>query len=77
LIRCNFYIDGVWVEPQEPSPPHAIVNPADEQIIGEVAMGGRLDAAVAVAAARRAFDSFSRTALEDRRQLLARLQAVF
>ena len=77
MIRCNFYIDGVWVEPQEPSLPHAIVNPADEQIIGEVAMGGRLDAAIAVAAARRAFDGFSRTTLADRRQLLARLQQVF
>lgn len=77
MIRCNFYVDGAWVEPQEPAPPHAIVNPADEQIIGEVAMGGRLDAAIAVAAARRAFDGFSRTTLADRRQLLARLQAVF
>jgi aldehyde dehydrogenase (NAD+) len=77
LIRCNFYIDGEWVEPKEPSPPHPIVNPADEQIIGEVAMGGRLDASLAVAAARRAFDSFSQTTLADRRQMLARLQAVF
>lgn len=77
MIRCNFYIDGAWVEPQEPSPAHVIVNPADERIIGEVAMGGRLDAAIAVAAARRAFDGFSRTTLEDRRLLLARLQAVF
>jgi aldehyde dehydrogenase (NAD+) len=77
LIRCNFYIDGGWTEPKEALPPHAIVNPADEQIIGEVAMGGRSDADIAVAAARRAFDGFSRTALEVRRQLLARLQAVF
>jgi aldehyde dehydrogenase (NAD+) len=77
LIRCNFYIDGVWVEPQEPALPHPIVNPADEQIIGEVAMGGSSDAAIAVAAARRAFDGFSRSALGDRVQLLARLQTVF
>lgn len=77
MIKCNFYIDGVWVEPEEPSPSHPIVNPADEQIIGAVAMGGKLDAAIAVAAARRAFEGFSQTTLLDRRQLLARLQAVF
>jgi aldehyde dehydrogenase (NAD+) len=77
LIKCNFYIDGAWVEPREPSAPHPIVNPADEQIIGEVAMGGRLDADIAVAAARRAFEGFSQTTLMDRKQLLTRLQAVF
>lgn len=77
MIRCNFYIDGVWVDPQEPSFAHAIVNPADEKIIGEVAMGGRLDASIAVAAARLAFDAFSRTDLAYRQQMLARLQAVF
>jgi aldehyde dehydrogenase (NAD+) len=77
LIRCNFYIGGAWVEPQEPSPPHPIVNPADEQVIGEVAMGGRSDAASAVAAARRAFDGFSRTSVEHRQKLLLRLQEVF
>lgn len=77
MIRCNFYIDGVWIEPQEPSLAHLIVNPADEKILGEVAMGGKSDVAIAVAAARRAFDGFSRTGLVDRQQLLTRLQTIF
>lgn len=77
MIQCNFYIDGEWVEPKEPAPPHHIVNPADEKIIGQVAMGGRLDASIAVAAARRAFDGFSQSTLVERRQMLERLQVVF
>lgn len=77
MIQCNFYIDGEWVEPKEPAPPHPIVNPADEKIIGQVAMGGRLDASIAVAAARRAFDGFSQSTLVERRQMLERLQVVF
>lgn len=77
MIRCNFYIDGEWVNPLESSTSHAIVNPADESVIGEVAMGSIADIERAVAAARRAFDSFSRTDLTYRVALLERLQTVF
>ena len=77
MIKCNFYIDGAWVEPQQPGQFHAMVNPADEQIVGEVAMGAHADADLAVAAARRAFDSFSSTDMAYRTELLARLQGVF
>ena len=56
---------------------HDIVNPADETTIGTVVMGGKLDADAAVEAARRAFDGYSQTSLEERRAMLARLQAVF
>nr|WP_197508831.1 aldehyde dehydrogenase family protein [Hydrogenophaga crassostreae] len=77
MISCNFYIDGQWIDPVEPGPVHAIVNPADEKIIGTVLMGGKNDAHAAVDAARRAFDGYSQTSLAERRALLARLQAVF
>ena len=77
MITCNFYIDGKWVDPVEPSSSHAIVNPADEKIIGSVLMGGKSDAHAAVNAARRAFDGYSQTSLDERRTMLARLQAVF
>lgn len=77
MIQCKFFIDGEWVMPRTPGQPHPIVNPADEQVIGEVQMGSKLDAQLAVAAARRAFDSFSRTSLASRMALLQRLQEVF
>ena len=79
MIRCNFYINGEWVDPQLPLPlpVHPIVNPADETVIGEVLMGGLFDAELAVAAARRAFDAYSQTDLTYRTQLLQKLLSVF
>ena len=76
MTHCNFYIDGEWCEPLAAAT-HAIVNPADETVIGSVAMGGQADAERAVAAARRAFDSYSRTPLAERIALLQALQAAF
>ena len=77
MTHCNFYIDGQWCEPLEPAAAHAIVNPADEQVIGSVAMGGSGDVERAVAAARRAFEGYSRTPLAERMALLQALQAAF
>lgn len=77
MTRCNFYIDGVWVDPQRPGTEHPIVNPADESVMGTVAMGGVEDAALAVQAARRAFDGFSQTTVAQRRALLTQLKTVF
>ena len=57
MTHCNFYIDGQWVEPQEPGTPHPIINPATEESVGSVSMGGKADADRAVMAARHAFDA--------------------
>ena len=78
MTHCNFYFDGQWQEPLEQiSPALPIINPATEEAVGTVAMGGKLDAERAVLAARRAFDSYSRTSLAERTALLQKLQAVF
>lgn len=77
MTRCNFYINGQWVESQAPQPPHAIVNPADEEVVGEVVMGGLPDAEAAVHAAHEAFESFSQTPMARRRALLENLKAVY
>ena len=75
--HCNFYIDGKWVEPAGAHTVHAAVSPGDESVVGEVMMGSAEDADRAVAAARRAFDSYSETTLAYRTELLQKLQAVF
>lgn len=75
--RCRFYIDGQWVDPVNAAAPHPIQNPADERVIGEVAMATSSDVDRAVASARRAFDSYSRTPVSTRIKLLQRLQANF
>lgn len=67
--RSKFYINGEWVEP---STDHTldVINPATERPIGPVAMGSQEDIDRAVAAARAAFDSYSRTSREERMELL-------
>ena len=77
MTHCNFYIDGQWVEPLEPGTHHPIINPATEESVGTVSMGGKADADRAVMAARRAFDAYSQTTLQYRTEMLQKLQAVF
>ena len=59
----HLYIDGRWVEPTEPH--HVdLVDPTREEPLARVAMGSAADADLAVAAARRAFESFSTTSVD-------------
>ena len=72
----EFYIDGQWVKPV-----HAdtidVVNPATEQIIETIGAGSAEDIDRAVSAARRAFDSFSRSSKEDRIELLTSVREIY
>ena len=77
MTHCTFYVDGRWTEPLQPGTPHPIVNPANEEVVGTVAMGGAADADAAVLAARRAFEGWSQTPLEERVQWMHKLLAVF
>ncbi len=49
------YIDGQWT-PAQSGATRSILNPANGQVIAEVAEGDREDARLAIAAARKAFD---------------------
>ncbi len=66
------YIDGAWVE-SEGGTPHKVINPATEEPVSEIALGSEADVDKAVAAARRAFESFSRTSVDERVALLERV----
>ncbi len=72
----KFYIDGAWVDPIAATP-FAIMNPASNTQIGTVALGSAKDVDAAVAAAKRAFVTFSKTDKATRIALLERLHAVF
>jgi len=72
----RFYIDGGWVEPVEPRE-FTVINPATEAPAGVISMGSAADVDRAVAAARRAFDSFAQTSREERRALLEKILAVY
>jgi aldehyde dehydrogenase (NAD+) len=72
----QFYIDGAWVDPIEPKE-LKVINPATEEVAGVISMGGGKDVDRAVMAARRAFDSFSRSAPAERLALLERMLAAY
>lgn len=72
----TFYIDGRWVAPST-SAVIDVVNPADAGVAGTVALGGEADVNAAVAAARRAFDSYSRSSVKERAELLDAIIAVY
>src|SRR5262245_28632812 len=74
--RLQFYIDGRWVEPSE-SRPFDVVNPASEEPIARIALGGAKDVDRAVTAARRAFESYSQTSREERLGLLRKIAAAY
>ena len=70
----RFYIDGRWVDPVEPRE-FTVINPATEAPAGVISLGSAKDVDRAVAAARRAFESFSQTSREERRALLGKILA--
>jgi aldehyde dehydrogenase (NAD+) len=72
----QFYIDGAWVDPAEPKE-FQVINPATETVAGLISMGGPKDVERAVAAARRAFDGFSRTSPAERLALMERILAAY
>ncbi|TDI40685.1 MAG: aldehyde dehydrogenase family protein [Acidobacteria bacterium] len=65
----NFYIDGAWVSPQSDQV-FPVMNPATEQQVGEIILGNTEDVNRAVAAAKKAFVTFSRTTQAERLLLL-------
>jgi aldehyde dehydrogenase (NAD+) len=74
--RLQFYVGGRWVDPSEPRSLD-VLNPATEEVIGRIAIGGAKDVDLAVAAARDAFETWSRTTREERLALLERIVAAY
>ncbi|HZD26390.1 MAG TPA: aldehyde dehydrogenase family protein [Alphaproteobacteria bacterium] len=72
----KFYIDGAWVEPAAPKTMD-VINPATEEPIGRISLGGAADVDRAVKAARTAFESFSQTTPEERLALLEKIVEVY
>lgn len=72
----KFYIDGAWVEP-EGSDTQELVNPANEEVSGRIALGNAADVDKAVAAARKAFPKWSESTREERLDLLNAIKTEF
>jgi len=74
--HLNFYINGAWVAPAEPRP-FDVINPATEEPCARISLGSAKDVDRAVAAAKAAFPSFSRTTREERVALLEAILAAY
>ncbi|MDD2877218.1 MAG: aldehyde dehydrogenase family protein [Acidiphilium sp.] len=74
--NLQFYIDGAWVDPVTPHK-FDVIDPATEEAFAQISLGSKADVDRAVAAARRAFDSFSRTTKQERIDLLKRILAAY
>lgn len=76
LKKLQFYIDGQWVDPVVPRTLD-VINPATEEVYGQISIGSAADVDKAVAAATRAFETFSMTTREERMALLQKMLDVF
>ena len=72
----QFYIDGKWVRPIHEHD-FAVINPANEEPIATISLGSAADVDKAVAAAKKAFDSYSETTVDERRGFLRRIIEVY
>lgn len=70
--HLKFYIDGQWVDPQEPATID-VINPATEAAFTKISAGSAIDVDLAVAAARKAFHEYSQWSVEQRLELLERI----
>lgn len=71
----QFYINGVWVDALG-GDRLDIINPATEQVIGQVALGTRAETDAAVAAARAALPGWAATAPDARADAIDRLRQI-
>jgi aldehyde dehydrogenase (NAD+) len=74
--RLQFYIDGKWVNPTTPKTID-VINPATEEAFARISLGSKADVDKAVAAARKAFETYSKTTREERLALLGKIMQVY
>ena len=72
----QFYINGAWVDPVE-AKTLEVINPATEEAVAKISLGGMADVDRAVAAANAAFPAFSQTSREDRIALMEKILKVY
>ena len=72
----KFYINGEWVDPITPKS-LGVINPANEEVVSEISLGSEEDVNKAVAAAKKAFTTFSVTTREDRLELFEKIINVY
>ncbi len=72
----KFYIGGEWVEP-ESAKTLDVINPATEKTAGKISLGGADDVDSAVKAARKAFESWSQTSIDERVAMVMKIADIY
>ncbi|MBB4006595.1 aldehyde dehydrogenase family protein [Allorhizobium taibaishanense] len=70
--HLKFFIDGAWVDPVHPAVLD-VIDPSTEEAYTQISVGTKADVDKAVAAAKRAFASFSQWPVAERLALLNRI----
>ena len=73
IVRDALFIGGSWVRPDAGDGVIEVGNAATEEVLGTVPDGGPADVDRAVAAARAAFDEWSRASVDERAKAVERL----
>lgn len=76
LEKKKFYIDGAWVDPMDGTD-FEVINPSSEEVCAVISLGGQADTDAAVAAANRAFDSWSQSTKAERLEALETILAIY
>lgn len=76
IQKTDFYIDGAWRTPVE-AKSIEVINPANEKPYAVISAGSAKDIDLAVAAARKAFPSWSETSAADRIGYIRRLVEIY
>ncbi|MEM1046652.1 MAG: aldehyde dehydrogenase family protein [Pseudomonadota bacterium] len=72
----HFYIDGAWTPPASANP-FEVINPANEEAFATISLGSETDVDKAVAAAKRAFETWGFSTKEERLALLEKLAEIY
>lgn len=70
--HSKIYVDGAWI-PSDGTGTIEVINAATEEVMGSIPEGTPSDVDKAVAAARKAFDSWSATPVDERQKYMVRL----
>ncbi|NKB50711.1 MAG: aldehyde dehydrogenase family protein [Rhizobiaceae bacterium] len=72
----QFYINGGWVDPVAATD-FDVINPSTEEAYAQISLGGEADTVAAIAAAKKAFKTWSLTSKQDRLVLMENILEVY
>ena len=76
MEKLDFYINGTWVKPSGVETLD-VINPASEEKVTKISLGDATHVNEAVTAARKAFETYSQTPVEQRIDLLTTIREIY